>query len=95
MLSGIPGQFDHPKVQKALERIAQAARKTGKHWGAPTSSPEHAKKLLDMGATLLCYNADLIMVKTGLEQIQEKFSPLGFRFQNQFTEAAKSYLSNR
>lgn len=82
LLSGFPGQFDHPEMSKALERIAQAARNSGKHWGAPALSAEHARILLGMGATFLCHFADILMIKHGLDTIQERFKPLGFKFIN-------------
>ncbi len=85
VLGGFPGQWDHPLMSKAVERIAKAAKAAGKHWGCPAFNPEHAKKMLDMGARLLCHNADIIMVKTGLERIQEQFAPLGFTFANKLT----------
>jgi len=80
VLSGIPGQFDHPSVTKAMEKVAEAARKAGKHWGTPAFSVDHAKKLLDMGATFLCHTADILLVKDGLSRVQREFAPLGFRF---------------
>lgn len=95
VLSGFPGEFEHSAMQKAIDKIAAAARKTGKHWGMPGFSVEHTRKLLDMGATFICYMADLLMVKQGLEQIQREFSPLGFKFRNGFCEDGKSYLENR
>jgi 4-hydroxy-2-oxoheptanedioate aldolase len=82
VLSGIPGQFDHPLVQEAMRTIAEAARRAGKHWGMPSGSPEQTRQLLDMGACFLCHGADILMVKTGLEEIQRRFAPLGFTFDN-------------
>jgi 4-hydroxy-2-oxoheptanedioate aldolase len=82
VLSGIPGQFDHPRVQEAISKVADAARRAGKHWGMPSGSPEQIRKLMDLGARFLCHGCDLIMVKTGLEEIQQKFKPLGFTFEN-------------
>ncbi len=92
VLSGIPGQFDHPLFQTIYERVATAARKAGKHWGTPAMSVEHAKRLLDMGARLLTHSADILMVKNGLEQIQKQFAPLGFRFQNSLVPKTNTYL---
>lgn len=80
VLSGIPGQFDHPRVQEALRAIAEAARRAGKHWGMPCGSPEQARQLMDMGARFLAYGADIIFVKTGLEEARRRFTPLGFTF---------------
>jgi 4-hydroxy-2-oxoheptanedioate aldolase len=83
ILSGIAGQCEHPMVLKALEKIAHAARKAGKHWGTVALSPEHGRRMLDMGAMLLCASADLILLKQGLERFQEDYAAIGFTFNNQ------------
>jgi 4-hydroxy-2-oxoheptanedioate aldolase len=80
VLNGIPGQIDHPLVQEAIRTVADAARQSGKHWGMPSPTPERTRQLLDLGARFLCHGCDLIMVKNGLEEIQRKFTPLGFQF---------------
>ncbi|NUQ64360.1 MAG: aldolase [Pirellulales bacterium] len=82
ILSGIPGQFDHPLLGDARRKIAAAAKKHGKHWGCPSGSAEMTKQLLEMGARFICHMADIVLVKNGLEQIQRTFSPLGFTFDN-------------
>jgi 4-hydroxy-2-oxoheptanedioate aldolase len=82
VLTGIPGQFDHPIVLKTVEKVAEAARKAGKHWGTPGGSVEHTRRLLNMGARLICYGADILMIRDGLTRIQQEFGPLGFTFQN-------------
>jgi 4-hydroxy-2-oxoheptanedioate aldolase len=80
VLGGIPGQFDHPRVQQAMRTIADAARKAGKHWGMPCWLPEQPRQLLDMGACFLCHGSDIIAVKNNLEEIQRRFAPFGFTF---------------
>jgi len=92
IMSGIVGQFNHALIRNAEEKIAQAARRAGKHWARPVGSPEDAKRLLDMGARLLFTGADILMVKLGLERIQSQFSELGFTFDNQLSGGAKHYL---
>jgi 4-hydroxy-2-oxoheptanedioate aldolase len=82
ILGGFPLQFDHPKIAAAFEKIAAAARNTGKHWARTVGTPEQAQQALEMGARLLFHNADIVMVKRGLETIQAQFAPLGFRFDN-------------
>lgn len=82
ILSGIPGQFDHPAVEKALVAVSEAARKAGKHWGMPAWNMDLARKLMGMGARFLANGADIVMVKTALEDIQRRFTPLGFTFDN-------------
>ncbi|MBP7933909.1 MAG: aldolase [Phycisphaerae bacterium] len=95
VLSGFPGQFESPRIQRAVEAVAKAAKKTGKHWGTPAFHADHAKWLLSLGATVLCHNADLVLVKEGLKRIQEQFRPLGFQFSNQLDRTAQGYLQGR
>lgn len=95
VLAGIPYQFDHPIITGATRRIAAAARDAGKWWGTVTGTPEHTKSLMDLGATFLCHGADIVMVKQGLELIQQRYAPLGFRFDNRLAaeaaELARTY----
>ena len=84
ILSGIPGEFRHQRIIDALKKIAKAAEKHGKYWGCPTSSPEDAKMLLDLGAKFLCHSADIVLVLQGMERIQQDFGPLGFTFEGRY-----------
>jgi 4-hydroxy-2-oxoheptanedioate aldolase len=88
-LGGYPGQLTHPRIEAAVERIATAAKRAGKHWGRPVvNSTDEAQRYLDMGARFLGYNSDLQIIKSGLEKIQRDFVPLGFTFENHLTPAA-------
>jgi 2-keto-3-deoxy-L-rhamnonate aldolase RhmA len=82
VLSGIPGQFNHPLVDDAIRKVAAAAKKAGKAWGMPSGSVERTKELMALGASFIAHGADIIMVKQGLEAIQASFAPLGFTFEN-------------
>jgi 4-hydroxy-2-oxoheptanedioate aldolase len=82
VIAGIPYQFDHPLIAGAYETVATAAKNAGKWWGTVSGTPEHTQRLLDLGATFICHGCDLIMVKQGMEQIQEKYARLGFTFEN-------------
>lgn len=82
-LSGIPGQMDHEIIRDATRRVAAAAKKAGKTWGRPVGSAAQAQEMLDLGAGFIACGADLLMVKTGLEKLQEDFGSLGFTFDNQ------------
>lgn len=90
-LCGIPGQWDHPKLWNAYKTIAKAAEKSGKWWGTPAFNTEHCKKLMDLGCRFFCHSADIVLLKTGIENIQKQFAPLGFSFTNRLA-AGKSYL---
>jgi 4-hydroxy-2-oxoheptanedioate aldolase len=93
VLSGVPYQFDHPIILEAHARVAAAAKKAGIHWGTVSGTPEHSRKLMDMGARFICHNADLIIIKRGLEQIQRSYAALGFTFDNRLAAMAAELLA--
>jgi len=80
ILSGVPGQFDHPLILDATKRVAAAAKQAGKHWGMPCFSPEHAQTVLDLGGRFLAHGSDMGALKTALLDIQRRFAPLGVTF---------------
>jgi 4-hydroxy-2-oxoheptanedioate aldolase len=88
VIAGIPYQFDHPLIVGAYRRVAEAAKNAGKWWGTVSGSPEHTQTLLDLGAKFICHGCDLIMVKQGMELIQERYVPLGFTFANRLAAEA-------
>jgi 4-hydroxy-2-oxoheptanedioate aldolase len=80
ILSGIPGQFDHPLIGDAKKRIAAAAQEAGIHWGTTCATPRHIEESLELGARFICHGADILAVKRGFEQIRDDCSKLGFTF---------------
>lgn len=74
VLTGIPGKFDHPSIDAAITKVATAARNTGKHWAATTPSVEYARNMVQRGCRLVFHGADIVMVKSGLEQIRATFA---------------------
>lgn len=95
VLAGVPYQFDHAILVDAIKRVAAAAKKAGIHWGTVSPTPEHTSKLMDLGARFICHNADIVIVKRGLEQIQSQFAPLGFTFDNQLATMAAELGRNK
>jgi 4-hydroxy-2-oxoheptanedioate aldolase len=88
VIAGIPYQFDHPLITGAYQRVAAAAKSAGKWWGTVSGSPEHTRKLFELGAKFICHGCDLIMVKQGMEQIQQHYAPLGFTFEHRLAAEA-------
>ncbi len=80
ILSGIPGRLYDDRVAEAKRKVAEAARRAGKNWGCPAMSVEQAEEMMEMGARLICYQADIVMIKNGFEQVQREMTPLGFTF---------------
>lgn len=88
VIAGIPYQFDHPLIATAYDRIAKAASNAGKWWGTVSGTPEHTQRLLDLNARFICHGCDLIQVKQGMELIQQRYSQLGFTFDNRLAVEA-------
>jgi len=77
ILAGVPGQFDHPKLDDALRQIAAAADRHGKAWGTPTGTPQRMRELIDRGARWVTCGCDFIWVKNGLEAAKRELVSLG------------------
>ena len=65
---GIPGQFDHPEFQSAVDRIAQACRKNGKAAGFLDMNPERVRNFRERGFQLLGYGHDVIVFQQALRK---------------------------
>jgi 4-hydroxy-2-oxoheptanedioate aldolase len=55
---GIPMQRQHPLMQRALDKVANAASKAGKWWGTVTATPEEAQLEIDRGARMITCGDD-------------------------------------
>lgn len=89
VLAGIPCQFDHPLIAEMTQKVAAAAKASGKWWGTVSGTAEHSRRLLDLGAKFICRGADIVFVKMALEQLQEQYSSLGFTFENRIQQAVE------
>jgi 4-hydroxy-2-oxoheptanedioate aldolase len=98
VLTGIPGEFDHPTVTSAIDKVARAAKNTGKHWAATCGSVEVARRMIEMGARLVFHGCDIVFVKNALDQLQCTFGKeLGIRFARTPAAGAgeQSYLEGK
>ena len=59
---GIPLQFSRPEFRAAVERILNACREAGKISMIYTSTPEEARKYLDMGFDAVSNSLDSILI---------------------------------
>ncbi len=63
---GIPGAFDHPKFQEAMEKITSAAKKHGKSLGRLVGNAEQAIAFHKQGFDFICYSGDVWVLRDGL-----------------------------
>ncbi|GAB4146453.1 MAG: aldolase/citrate lyase family protein [Planctomycetaceae bacterium] len=72
---GIPGQFDHPDFQAAMDRVLSVCREHGKAAGFMALSVEEGQMLIDRGFRAIAYGGDLWLYQqalhSGLKQIRE------------------------
>src|SRR5271170_776040 len=64
---GVPLQREHASVQRAMDKVANAAAKAGKWWGTVTPTPESAQIELDRGARMVTCADDHFLLVQGLQ----------------------------
>jgi len=70
---GVPFQRNHVFIQRAFDRVANAAAKTGKWWGTVTETPEAAQIELDRGARMITCADDHFLLLRGLQNAYREF----------------------
>jgi 4-hydroxy-2-oxoheptanedioate aldolase len=73
---GVTGDFMHDRCVEALDLIAAACRRHGKHWGAVTPTPTYAEMVIDKGCTLVSAVNDVKLVAAGLRAMRQTFSAI-------------------
>jgi 2-keto-3-deoxy-L-rhamnonate aldolase RhmA len=71
---GIPGQWDHPRLWEAIERVAAACRAAGRPWGILPLGPAFARRCVDLGCKMLSVGLDMWAVRKGVEAIREEYA---------------------
>lgn len=70
---GVPGQWDHPEIQRTRELVAKTARNHGKHAGT-VGSLDNCQSLIDMGYNFISIGADVIGLSGYCKQIVAGFN---------------------
>ena len=73
---GVPFEFNNPVLQEVIDRVAEVAAKTGRWWGTPTGTPEHAQSILDRGGRMVTAGSDHMFLLRGFQESFEKYSAL-------------------
>jgi 2-dehydro-3-deoxyglucarate aldolase/4-hydroxy-2-oxoheptanedioate aldolase len=71
---GVTGDFTHERCLEAIDAVAGACRRHGKHWGAVTPTPDYAALLIEKGCTLVSAVNDVKLVGAGLDAMREAFA---------------------
>jgi 2-keto-3-deoxy-L-rhamnonate aldolase RhmA len=68
MSLGIPGQWDHPRVQEAERYVIETALKKGIAPRAEITHPDEAKEYLDLGVKHFCIGTDVSILYSWFKQ---------------------------
>jgi 4-hydroxy-2-oxoheptanedioate aldolase len=76
---GVPLQFQHPLMEAAFDKVANAAARHGKWWGSVSGTSEAAQKILDRGGRIVTAAVDHVLLVNGFRKAMEDFSGLAIR----------------
>lgn len=69
---GIPGEFDSPEFQKAINKVVAAARAHDKALGRLVSTVEGGHDVYAQGFDFVCYSGDVWVLQTALAEAVNK-----------------------
>jgi 2-keto-3-deoxy-L-rhamnonate aldolase RhmA len=73
---GLAGQWDHPRIWEAIERVAAAARRHGIHWAILPRNADYARRCVDMGCRMLSVGIDVWALQRGLKDFLAEYASL-------------------
>ncbi|MCS6853067.1 MAG: aldolase/citrate lyase family protein [Gemmataceae bacterium] len=66
---GIPGEWEHPRLWDAIERVAAACRSAGIHWAILPLHPAFARRCLALGCRMLAPGIDVWVLQKGIRAL--------------------------
>lgn len=69
---GLPGEVEHPKVLKSMERIFSLINKSGKIAGSFANNPQRAKVMKELGVNYLTCETDGTMLRASYEELKNQ-----------------------
>src|SRR6185503_1994279 len=70
---GVLAQWENERLWSAIEKVAAACKKHGKHWGTIAVNPKFAQRAYDLGCRMLSFGMDIVMMRRGLEATRNTF----------------------
>jgi 4-hydroxy-2-oxoheptanedioate aldolase len=71
---GIPGEWEHPRLWEAIERVAATCKRAGRHWGILPLSPAFARRCVGLGCKILGLGIDMWVIRKGVQAFQEEYA---------------------
>jgi len=70
---GLIGDWNHPRIWQAIERVAKAAKQNGIHWAILPPNVEYAQRCLDLGCRMLSIGIDTWALQRGLRDFEAEY----------------------
>ncbi len=71
---GLAGEWDHPRLWQAVERVAAAARAAGVAWAILPAGPAYAKRCTALGCRMLSLGFDVWAFARGVRAFQAEYA---------------------
>lgn len=71
---GHVGQFHHNQLWEAIEHVAQACSRHGKHWGAVATDRKFADRAVENGCRMLTIGNGMRTLRQGIESLKIEFA---------------------
>jgi 2-keto-3-deoxy-L-rhamnonate aldolase RhmA len=71
---GIPGDWEHPRMWQAVERVARACRSNRIAWSILPRDAAHARRCVELGCRMLSVGLDVWVFHLGLKAFQDRFA---------------------
>jgi 2-keto-3-deoxy-L-rhamnonate aldolase RhmA len=71
---GITGQWDHPRMLEAIDRVSKAAHAHRINWGILPINKEAARQSVERGCRMLSIGLDVWTMTKGLKATQQEFA---------------------
>jgi 2-dehydro-3-deoxyglucarate aldolase/4-hydroxy-2-oxoheptanedioate aldolase len=71
---GLPGEWEHPQVWQAIERVARAAAAHGCKWAILPPNPAYAGRCVELGCRMLSLGIDVWAVQRGLKSFASEYA---------------------
>jgi 2-dehydro-3-deoxyglucarate aldolase/4-hydroxy-2-oxoheptanedioate aldolase len=71
---GLPGEWEHPRVWAAVERVARASRERRVPWAILPLNASHARRCVELGCRLLSVGIDTWAFQRGLRAFRDDFA---------------------
>jgi 2-dehydro-3-deoxyglucarate aldolase/4-hydroxy-2-oxoheptanedioate aldolase len=71
---GLAGEWEHPRLWQAIERVARASKDHGVAWAVLPFNLDFARRSMELGCRMLSLGLDVWTMQRGLKMVQSDFS---------------------